>query len=216
MTVRAEVSSVVIADDHPFVLRGLKELIADVADFSIVGVSEDGASALSEIERSRPTLAVLDLLMPGMTGLDVLRTVTRSANPVRIIFLAASVTADQVLDAIAGGVHGILLKESAPEALVDCMRTVVAGRKWLPPGLVEWAIAERTDGVELEPAWDRLLTAREREITMLVCAGLANKAIARELTVSEGTVKIHLHNIFRKLEIPNRASLVRVASQAKR
>lgn len=216
MTTQAPVSSVVIADDHPLVLRGLSELISDVTDFTIVGVSADGPSALSEIERSRPTLALLDLSMPGMSGLDVLRNVARSANPVRVIFLAASVTADQVLDAIAAGVHGILLKEAAPEALIECMRTVVAGRRWLPPGMVEWAIADQTAVAETRSLLDRLLTVREREIVNLVCIGLSNKAIARELTVSEGTVKIHLHNIFRKLDISNRASLVRIASHAER
>lgn len=214
MTARPQVSSVVIADDHPLVLRGLQDLIADVPDFSVVGVSSDGKSALSEIERCRPTLAVLDLAMPAMSGLDVLRTVARSGNPVRVVFLAASVTASQVLAGIAAGVHGILLKESAPEALIDCMRTVVAGRKWLPPGMVEWAIADQAAVPESPPDLDQLLTAREREIVGHVYSGLSNKAIARELSVTEGTVKIHLHNIFRKLEISNRASLVRIASQA--
>lgn len=204
-------ASVLIADDHPLVLRALKDLISSEADFEVTAAVTDGASALSSIRYHPPNLAVLDLTMPGHSGLSLLKIIAGEALPVRVIFLTASISDEQILDAITAGVFGILHKESAPEVLIECMRHVAAGQKWLPPELVEPAITRQNDHRNRQRLQSELLTVREAEIVRLVSEGLSNKHIARNLGVSEGTVKIHLHNIYQKLRVDNRTRLAAMA-----
>jgi len=121
-----------------------------------------------------------------------------------VIFLTATISGPQVAEALKMGLSGLLLKEYAPEALLDCMRQVAMGGKWLPADLMEKA-SQVSEDVTLERF--SLLTPREREIAALICGGLSNRMIASRLGTSEGTIGIHLHNIFRKLDISNRATL---------
>lgn len=203
--------SLILADDHPLVLRGLSEFIGEQPDFSIVAMVSNGVDALRRIEEHEPDIAVLDLVMQRGNGLDVLRSVVCSDIRTRVVFLSAMITDAQVLDAIAAGVYGILRKESAPEMLLDCLRDVSAGRKWLPADLLEGAL---TRIVDQSPALRQrsILTDRELQIALLVSRGFSNKMVARQLGLSEGTVKIHVHNIFRKLRVDNRTALSVVAS----
>jgi DNA-binding NarL/FixJ family response regulator len=123
---------------------------------------------------------------------------------VKVIFLTATLTGRQIADAISMGVWGILLKEYAPEALLDCMRQVASGEKWLPPELV---VRATSAGPSDSPQKLDLLTVREREVAVQICGGLSNRAIAQKLGTTEGTIGIHLNNIYRKLEITNRTTL---------
>ena len=196
--------SVVLADDHPLLLRGLQEILGTADDFKVVGAASDGADAMSLIRDLRPDMAVLDVAMPGMGGLDLLRALQGQRHRLKAIFLTATISGPQIADAMAMGVWGILLKEYAPEALLDCMRQVAKGEKWLPSDLVAKAGAMPQMAV-----FEKFgcLTARERQIAALICGGLSNRTIAQKLGASEGTIGIHLHNIFRKLEISNRTTL---------
>ncbi len=200
--------SVFLLDDHPVVLRGLADLVAMEPDFQVVGSTTEGASAFAMIDRLRPDIAILDINLPDVSGLAVLRRLRAANLPVRPVFLTSLITPAQLSEAIANGIWGIVLKEAAPDTLVDCLRAVAAGRRWLPS-----EIAHKAD-----PSWDEdmassnfdALTPREREIASQACRGLSNKDIARELGASEGTVKIHLHNIFQKLRITNRTAMAAI------
>lgn len=199
------VTSAVLADDHPLVLRGLVDLLSTQDDFEIVGIAADGRAAREEILTKNPDIAVLDMVMPHLSGLDILRDLTQMNSTVRVIFLSALITEEQSIQAIGIGAWGIMLKESAPETLIECMRSVRSGRKWLPSNLFDIPAPQIPERV-VEGS-SSLLTSREWEIVNLVAEGLSNKHIARLLNVSEGTVKIHLHNVFSKLEITNRTAL---------
>jgi DNA-binding NarL/FixJ family response regulator len=201
--------TVSLADDHPLVLRGLADLIASRPDFSVLAVSSDGEAAIAVIHEKRPDLAVLDVNMPKLSGLEVLRRVTREQLPTRIVFLTASLADERMLDAINLGVHGIVFKDSAPESLLECLDTVVAGERWLASDFVKAALAREAERREDGQGGD--LTQREVEIMRLVTIGLANKQIARRLDLSEGTVKVHLHNVYRKLNLNSRTALAAYA-----
>lgn len=195
--------NVVLADDHPLLLRGLCDLLGVEADFEIVGAATGGNDALAMIRTHVPALAVLDVTMPDLSGLEVLKAVRADRLASKVIFLTATMTGQQTAEALHLDVNGILLKESAPDALIDCMRQVARGENWLPADLVANADAHRSDG---GPSLDRL-SPRESEIVALVCSGLSNKSIALKLGTTEGTVKVHLHNIYQKLDITNRMTL---------
>jgi DNA-binding NarL/FixJ family response regulator len=196
--------SVVLVDDHPLLLRGVQEILSTATDFELVCATANSADALLLIRERQPDIAVLDIAMPGVSGVDILRNLREHRLRIKTILLTATISGAQIAEAISIGVRGILLKEYAPEALLDCMRHVAKGGKWLPSELVARAVdAPQTRAFEKF----RLLTAREREIAALICGGLSNRMIAQELGASEGTIGIHLHNIYRKLEISNRTTL---------
>jgi DNA-binding NarL/FixJ family response regulator len=198
-------TSAILADDHPLVLRGLVDLLSSEDDFEVVGIAADGKAALEEILKKKPDIAVLDIVMPHISGLDILRELAQANSKVKVIFLSAMITEEQSIQAIAIGAWGILLKESAPEALIECMRSVRNGKRWLPSNLFDVRPLQSTgSGTNTSSG---VLTGREWEVVNLVAEGLSNKHIARLLNVSEGTVKIHLHNVFSKLEITNRTAL---------
>lgn len=199
--------SVILADDHPLLLRGLQEMLATAADFEVLEATSSGNKALSLIRSLKPDLAVLDVSMPDIGGLDILRTIAEHRWPVKVIFLTATLTGRQIADAMAMGVSGILLKEYAPDALLECMRTVAAGNTWLPAEITAKVVRRDAGDAAEAGAKLNLLTPREREIAGLICGGLSNRAIAEKLGTSDGTVGIHLHNIYRKLEIGNRTAL---------
>jgi two-component system nitrate/nitrite response regulator NarL len=198
--------SIVLADDHPLVLRGAAEILRAQTNMNVLALCTNGRAAAEAIRQLAPDVAVLDIVMPGLSGLEVLSAVTGEGNITKIVFLTAFGTDDNVLAAIANGAQGIVLKEAAPDSLVDCVRTVAAGRQWFPTDVVEPAL--RRDAVrqeEIDPF--ALLTPREQQVVRLVADGLSNKEIARRLNTSEGTTKTYLHTIYGKLEVPNRTAL---------
>ncbi|HKY82684.1 MAG TPA: response regulator transcription factor [Sphingobium sp.] len=199
--------SVFLVDDHPVVLRGLADLVGMEPDFEVIGSTTDGASAFSAIDRLKPDIALLDINMPDVSGLAVLRRLRNADLPVRPVFLTAMLTPAQVSEALANGVWGILLKEAAPDTLMECLRSVAKGRRWLTDEIAR--TADPLWGEDVAPGLSTL-TPREMEIADHACRGLSNKLIARELGASEGTVKIHLHNIFQKLRITNRTALAAI------
>ncbi len=196
--------SVILVDDHPLLLRGLQSLLGTAPDFEIVAATTSGANALSVIRERQPDLALVDIAMPDTDGLQILEAVFANRWPVRVIVLSATLKDRQIADALALDAWGILLKEYAPDALLDCMRQVAGGEKWLPAELLARAARATRDDT---PEKLNLLTAREREVAVLICSGLSNRAIAKRLGTSEGTIGMHLHNIYGKLDITNRTML---------
>jgi len=197
----------VVADDHPIVLDGLVQLFAAEKDFDVVVRCSSGDEALMALRRVRPDVAVLDIRMPGVTGIELLRHVHDEALPTRVVLLTAEIGDEAVVEAVRLGVAGIVLKEMAPRVLVQSVRAVAAGEKWLDDGAMRRALdkmmrreAGLADAV-------RMLTPREVEVVRMVATGLRNKQIADRLTITEGTVKIHLHSIYQKLGVSGRVEL---------
>jgi two-component system, NarL family, nitrate/nitrite response regulator NarL len=203
--------SLIIADDHPVVLRGLKALIGEHEGFNLADSCSNGTECIKSIRQFRPDLALVDMNMPDPNGLQVLKAVAAEGLSTRIVFLAASPNDREILAAVAGGAFGIMLKESAPDTLINCLQAVAAGRRWLPSELVDGAL-ERTRQARAQfVSVDGALTQREREVMLLVADGLSNRDVGRRLNVSEGTVKVHLHSIYQKVAVNNRTALAKFA-----
>jgi two-component system, NarL family, nitrate/nitrite response regulator NarL len=204
---------VVLVDDHPIVLHGLQQLLDRQDDLSVVACCGDAAAALDAVTAHQPDVLVLDLRMPGQSGLDLLRTLGSRPIACRTILLTAAIRDDEVLEAVKLGAMGLVLKESPPEALIECIRRVHRGE----PAIEPETVARATRAVSGEHAAARaaaeVLTPREIEIVKMVSQGLRNKVIAERLSISEGTVKVHLHNIYEKLGVDGRLELVLTAQQ---
>jgi DNA-binding NarL/FixJ family response regulator len=205
----------VLADDHPIVLDGLENLFRLEPDFQVVGRCVNGEECLAAVRRLHPDVLILDIRMPRRDGLWVLRELQREKAPTRVVLLAAELDEQDVLEALRLGVRGMVLKELAPQMLLQCVRKVFAGEQWLEKQAVGRAldILLRREAGEREAA--NLLTPRELEMVHMVTRGLRNKEMSERLAISEGTVKIHLHNIYRKLKVDNRVELILYA-QAKK
>ena len=203
---------IVLADDHPIVLHGLQRLFERHADIQVVASCADGAAAMDAVRAEHPDVLVLDLRMPGQSGLDVLRAMAAEGVACKSVILTAAVRDRDVTEAVKLGAMGLVLKESSPEALVDCVRRVYRG---------ESCFEQETAGafeaiLDREAAATRaaeLLTPREIEIVRMVAQGLRNRVIAERLSISEGTVKVHLHNIYEKLKVDGRLELVLCAQE---
>ena len=181
----------VLADDHPAILQGLTLLLRQEPDLEVLAVCRDGEETLQAVRQFQPDVLILDILMPGKDGLAVLRELRQLKLPTRVILLTAAIDEDNLLEAMRLGVGGVVLKEMAVPLLIQCVREVYAGDQWLERhsiGRVMEKMLRREAGTR-EVA--QLLTSRELEIVRLAASGLRNKEIASQLTISEGTVKIH-------------------------
>lgn len=205
--------SLVLADDHPLLLDGLESLFRLEGDFQVLARCGDGEAALRAVREHRPDILILDIRMPGMDGLAVLRALKKEKLPTRVVLLTVGLDEDDVLEAIRLGVRGVVLKEMAPQLLVQCLRKVHAGGEWLEKRSVSRALDKmlRREAAAREVA--RLLTPREVEIVRMVARGLRNREIAEKLSISEGTVKIHLHHIYEKVHVDGRLALTLYAQE---
>jgi DNA-binding NarL/FixJ family response regulator len=196
----------VIADDHPVFLGGLRTLIQTDPMFEIVAECLDGMSALRALHDLKPDLAILDIAMPGLSGVEVLAALD-DRSPTRIIFLTASANDSHIAEAVARGAYGFMLKDAAADTLLECMREVATGNHWFSTELVNPAFTLPVAHPDEGERTSNTLTPREYEIIRLVAEGLSNKEIGSHIGVTEGTVKIHLHNIYQKLDVNNRTAL---------
>jgi DNA-binding NarL/FixJ family response regulator len=202
MTIR-----LVLADDHPIVLDGLAQLFSLERDCEVVARATNGEEALRALRQFQPEILVLDLRMPRKDGLTVLREMKRDALSTHVVVLTAMAN-DDVVEAIRLGVRGIVLKDMASRLLLQCVRAVHAGEKWLEKGYATRAVdnlLEREAGMQ---AMAKRLTPREVEIAHMVANGMRNKAIANKLAISEGTARLHLHHVYEKLDIDGRMGLM--------
>lgn len=204
---------IVLADDHRIVLDGLAQLLTLESDLEVVQRCTDGAEALAAVESARPEVLVADVKMPGLTGLEILKRLHELGSATRVVLLTAHMTDAQVVEAVRLNVGGIIFKESASRALVQCVRTVAAGGQWLDQQTVRGAVESmqrREAGIARA---SKALTKRELEIVRMVATGLRNKQIGEKLAISEGTVKMHLHSIYEKLDISGRVELSNYARE---
>jgi DNA-binding NarL/FixJ family response regulator len=200
--------NVVLADDHAIVLQGLRHLFESYDDFRVVACCQDATAALAEVRGGACDVLVLDLRMPGLSGIDVLRALVQDPTPCRTVLLTATISDEDVLEAVRLGAHGVVLKESSPESLIDCVRRVSRGESCLDDRVIAKARTETAKREATLRAVTEVLTPREIDIVRMIAEGLRNKAIADRLSISEGTVKIHLHNVYEKLQIDGRLALM--------
>jgi NarL family two-component system response regulator LiaR len=197
---------VLIADDHAVVRQGLRTFLELQDEIEVVGEAADGEEAVALVTSTEPDVALLDLVMPRLGGLEAIRRIRAVAPATRVLVLTSFADDDTVLPAVRAGAAGYLLKDAQPPELVGAIRAVHAGEALLAPAvatmLVEQLAAE--DGAGSGPPRGEQLTPREREVLALLARGRANKVIARDLGVSERTVKTHVSNILGKLNLTDR------------
>lgn len=194
---------ILLADDHPMIRNAIEVLLRD-SEFEIVGMVGSASAALDEAIRLEPEIILLDIQMPGGSGLDVLRSLRSTKSKVKVVLLTAAIDDSSLVESKSLKVQGIVLKNSDPAYLLECLENVRSGRVWLDPEL-----SDRLRQVEaLSSHGDRaMLAPRERQLIGFVRKGLRNKEIAEQLGVTEGTVKVYLHAIFEKLGVGNRTEL---------
>ncbi|HET7711078.1 MAG TPA: response regulator transcription factor [Thermoanaerobaculia bacterium] len=199
--------TVLVADDHPIVRRGVIQVFEEDEELDVVGECEDGEAALEAIQKSVPDVAIVDLRMPRLDGMEVLRRLHRSGSTTRVILLTGNLTDSDVVEAMKLGVKGIVLKEMAPKLLVQCVKKVAAGGVWIEKDAVSRAMEKLLQEEAKGAVIRETLTRREVEIVQMLTTGLSNREIADKLFISEGTVKSHLHTIYEKLGLKSRLQL---------
>src|ERR1700755_895072 len=192
-----ERASVLIADDHPLYREGLARAISGRPDLELVSEVSDGRNALEQIQQLAPDVAVLDMRMPGLRGLEVVEALTRDSSPTRVLVLSAAIESSLVYAAVAAGAAGYWSKEAERDTICDAIAAVARGERVLDPGLQSGLFGEiHAREVDGERA---VLTEREREILDLIAAGKSAPAIGEELYLSTATVKTHLGHLYEKL-----------------
>jgi DNA-binding NarL/FixJ family response regulator len=190
---------VVVADDHPIVRTGLVALLADQPDLEVVGQTGDGLEAVDLVERLAPDLLVVDLMLPGLSGIEVNQ---RVASKTRVLVLTLHANEAYAARVHADGAAGFVLKDAHPNEILRAVREVCAGRRHFPP-----SVLERGSDTANDP-WDGL-TDREKEVAQLTCEGRTAADVATRLGISARTVEVHRANVQRKLRVHNVAELVR-------
>jgi len=203
MTIR-----LVIADDHPIVLDGLEQLLSLEKDCEVVARAKNGDEALQAVRQFQPDVLVLDLRMPGTDGLAVLEEMRREALSTRVVILSA-MNSDDLFEAIRLGARGVVLKDMAPRLLMQCVRTVHAGGKWLEKGVATCAVDKLLECEAGIKAIAETLTPRELQVARMIAKGVPSKTVASRLAISEGTAKLHLHHVYEKLKVEGRVGLMR-------
>jgi DNA-binding NarL/FixJ family response regulator len=201
---------VLIADDHPVVRIGLRNMLQADNHMRIVAEARDGAEALNMVRTLRPDILLLDLAMPRMPGMDALRELTSESTTTRTIVLTGLVDKRQILEALQLGARGVVLKDAVVEHLSACIRAVMQGQYWLDGRPVQNLVQVLRDlAAQTAPPSRKTfgLTGRELEVVTLITEGSTNKHIAVSFGISEETVKRHLTNIFNKLGVGNRLEL---------
>jgi DNA-binding NarL/FixJ family response regulator len=207
-------ATVVLADDHQVVREGLRLLLEAQPDLSVIGEASDGLQAADLVTRLKPNVLVVDLIMPGLGGLDVAREVKKRSPKTRIVILSMHSSDSFVLQALKNGASAYVLKDSSAAELVQAIHTVLAGRRYLSPPLSQKAIddyVKRAEGTEA--GLYETLTTREREVLHLAAEGHGNPAIGRRLGISPRTAETHRTHLMEKLGLRSTAALVLYAVQ---
>ena len=203
---------VLLADDHPIVLRGLVLVLDQQPDFAVVAEARDGAEAVDRVLADDVDLAILDVSMPRKTGLQAAREITQRKPGVKVLMLSMHENEEYLFEALASGASGYVLKTAVDRDLVDACRAAMRGEPFLYPGGVRAIIREHLDRARRgEPARTDPLTPREQEVVKLIAEAHTNDAIADMLVISKKTVERHRANILEKLGMSDRVELTRYA-----
>ncbi len=205
-------TTIVLVDDHQVVRDGLRALLQAERDFEVIGEEGDGSRAVGLVERLKPDVLVLDLAMPGLSGLEVARQVSTRAPATRIIVLSMHASEAHVIHALKNGAAAYVLKDAGATELIKAVREAIAGRRYLSAPFVERAIdaylgRAKPDALDLYET----LTTREREIFYLAAQGLSHAEVAARLGISQRTAETHRANLMRKLDVHSQAELTAYA-----
>lgn len=193
-----------MVDDHPLLRKGLRQLLEFEDELEIVAEASSGAEAIKLAEESDPDLITLDLNMQGMDGLETLRALRSIGISSRILMLTVSDNDEDVVEAIRSGADGYLLKDMEPDELVDKIKEASLGKMVMSEKLTEVLATALRKPEKKSGNLISSLTSREYEILKLIAKGLSNKLIARELDISDGTVKVHVKHLLKKLNLKSR------------
>ena len=198
-----------LADDHTILREGLRALLSADPNFDIVGEAEDGREAVRCVEKLEPNLLLMDLSMPRMSGMDAISEIKRRYSETKIIALTVHKTEEYLLTTLQAGVDGYVLKDATHDELILAIHNVMAGKRYLSPGISGKVIEGYLEGKEDSQAvssWQKL-SQREREVLKLIAEGYKNKEIAEDLCISLKTVEKHRANLMKKLDLHNAAGL---------
>jgi two-component system nitrate/nitrite response regulator NarL len=199
-----ETQTVVIVDDHPLFRRGLKQLLGTLPCFSLLGEASCGLDGIELVKQTRPDLLLLDLNMKDMSGLEVLKIIKTSDLDTRIVMITVSDQADDLIAALRSGADGYLLKDMEPEQMLASLQAAAAGRIIIADALTHLLAASLRQQKRPENPEEANLTEQEVRILERIANGKSNKLIAKELDIAEGTVKVHVKHILRKLNLRSR------------
>jgi two-component system nitrate/nitrite response regulator NarP len=197
-------TTVLLADDHPFMRTGVEAVLRG-SEFEIVATASRGDEVPEAIDRHNPDICIFDVRMPGRSGVELLEEMRAQGDHRPVVLLTAELEDVALIGAVKAGVNGIVMKDGAEDALLACLQSVAAGQRAVPPALLQRALDLSLEGEPRHPLEG--LAPRERQIAELVGRGMRNRDIAATLTMSEGTVKVYLHNVYQKLGIENRTEL---------
>ena len=204
--------TVLLADDHPIVRQGIRHLLEAESDVKVVAEATDGLETVRLVEQLRPNVLIVDLMMPGLNGLEVLRQIKKRSPATLSIVLSMQSADAYVVEALKSGASGYILKDSGPSELVNAVRQVIQGQRFLSPKLSERlidAFIQTADNTALDPY--ETLTDREREVLQMVSEGLTTPEMARRLSISPRTAELHRSRMMNKLGIRNQTDLIRYA-----
>jgi DNA-binding NarL/FixJ family response regulator len=205
------VITVVLADDHPIVRQGLRHLLENDPEFHVVGEAGDGLEAIHLIEKLKPNILVVDLMMPGLNGLEVLRQFKKISPTTRAIVLSMQSANAYVVEALNLGAEGYVLKDTGPSELVNAIHAVTQGNRYLSEKLLERLEISGRKADEAPLDTYQTLTTREREILQLTAEGESSTEIGEILAISSRTVEVHRSKLMKKLALHNMADLIRYA-----
>ena len=203
----------VLADEHPIVLDGLERLFGAEPDVRVLARCATSGETLTAVRAHRPHVLILDPRLPGPHSLTILYQLQREHADTSVVLFAASLPDEEAIEALRLGVRGMVLKEQPPEQLVRCVRKVHAGGQWIEKNAIAHALQTllRREAGAREAA--TALTPRELEMVRMVAHGHGNETIAHRLAITLGTVKVHLHHVYRKLKLGGRVELVLYARE---
>ena len=191
---------VLIVDDHPMI-RSAVAMLLEGSEFTIAASAGDSEAAIQAVHDIDPDLVILDLAMPGGSGMEVLRVLRADGDKRPVVILTAAIEDFRLREALALKADGIVMKNNDPALLLECLESVRAGRRWIDP-----EVQPRADEI-MRRGPEGHLSARERQLVRLVGQGLRNREIAEKLGLTEGSVKVYLHAIFEKLGVATRTEL---------
>ena len=196
---------ILVADDHNIVRKGIKVLLATEKDMQVVGEAENGLEAVEKAVSLEPDVVLMDIVMPGMDGIEATRKITAERPSTRILVLTSFAADDKVFPAVKAGALGYLLKDSTPQQLVEAIRQVARGEPSLEPSIARKVLQELSNpGGGTGRQTSDPLTEREMDVLRLIAQGMSNREIAAKIFVAEWTVRSHVSNILGKLHLASR------------
>jgi NarL family two-component system response regulator LiaR len=194
---------ILVADDHEIVRKGLRALLSSEPDMEVVGEASNGEEAVAQAQEFHPDVILMDIVMPGVDGIEATRQITARPPAPRVLVLTSFATDDKIFPAIKAGALGYLLKDTAPQELIEAIRQVYRGEPSLEASIARKVLAELSR-LPQQPLTRQPLTERELDVLRLIAGGKSNREIAEHLTISDMTVRTHVSNILGKLQLASR------------